>query len=202
MRSYITILLLLLALLVCGHIRSLAWPVQFTDSEAHRLFNGKIGDLTGDGQVATINSECHGFSTGPTDDGKRFAGFDLSPYNASSEFHLYFVFPELTAGQIIVTNTESGIVDVWLFRSDNNYSNEVFVVRHDAAQLVGRGGQKLMGRVSIRWKNDADFVIGADLACATNRSIWAHGEFVGSTKTKLNPIIWEWPAILLKGESK
>ena len=60
----------------------------------------------------------------------------------------------------------------------------------------------MIGRVAIKWNSDADFVIGADLTLPENKSTWARGEFVGDTKTKLNPILYEWPAILLFQESK
>jgi hypothetical protein len=202
MRCSFLIISLLVTVSACSSTQDTAGQLQGTVKEITRQFSGKVGDLKGDGQVATINSQCRGFARGPTDDGKYYAGFDLSPYNATSEFHLYFIFPVLPAGQVIVTNTESRIVDVWLFRSDNNYSNDVFVVRHNEEQLLRRGGQKMAGRVAIRWSSDADFVIGADVALGTNSSTWARGEFVGSTKTKLNPMLWEWPAILIFRESK
>jgi hypothetical protein len=194
--------MLLFAISMCGCTQDTAGQLPGTVREATRRFSGTIGNFVGDGQTATINSECKGFEIGPTDDGKYYAGFDLSPNNASNEFHLYCIFPSLAAGKVVVTNTESRVVDVWLFTSDNNYSNSVFVVKHDEEQMIRRGGQKMAGQVAIKWNSDADFVIGVDVVLHKKNSTWARGEFVGSTKTKLNPILWEWPAILIQRESK
>jgi hypothetical protein len=186
-------------------MKNTAYGFEGTVQVITRKFNGKIGNLKGDGQVTTINSECRGFGRGPTDDGKYWAEFDLTPGGPNqprTEFHLYFIFPPLPAGQILVTNTESGVVDVWLFRSDENYSNIVYVVKGNQAQLRQRGGEQMTGRVAIKWNSDSDFVIGADLALPKDKSTWARGEFVGNSETKLNPILYDWPAVLLFQESK
>ena len=154
----------------------------------------------------TLNSECRGFGRGPTDDGKYWAEFDLTPggpTNPPTEFHLFFIFPTLPTGQILVTNTESRAVDVWFFRSDANYSNVVCVITKNNQELLKqRGGEKMTGRVAIKWNSDADFVIGADLTLPENSSTWARGEFVGDAKTELNPVLYDWPAVLLFQESK
>lgn len=161
-----------------------------------RKFNGTVGNLLGDGRVTTLNSECRGFGRGPTDDGKYWAEFDLTPggpTNPPTEFHLFFIFPTLPTGQILVTNTESRAVDVWFFRSDANYSNVVCVIKNNQELLKQRGGEKMTGRVAIKWNSDADFVIGADLTLPENSSTWARGEFVGDAKTELNPVLYDWP---------
>lgn len=178
---------------------------QGTHLHITRQFAGKIGNLKGDGQVATVNSLCRGFGSGPTDDGKRLIQFDLTPSGPNTpptEFHVYFVAPLLPAGQVLITNTESRIVQVWFFRSDKDYSNDVFIKQNNLEQLRQRGGEEMSGRVAVKWNSDADFVIGADLSLPTDNSVWVKGEFVGSTKTKLNPILYEWPAMLLFQESK
>jgi hypothetical protein len=176
-----------------------------THLEITRQFTGKIGNLKGDGQVATINSECRGFGSGPTDDGRHLVQFDLTPSGPDTppaEFHLYFIVPPLPAAQILVTNTEPSSVDVWFFRNDKNYYNDFYIVKNDQEQLHQRGGERMTGRVAIKWNSDADFVIGANLTLPEDKSTWVRGEFVGSTKTKLNPMLYEWPAILLFQESK
>jgi hypothetical protein len=176
-----------------------------TVKEITRQFNGKIGNLKGNDQVVEMNSECRGFGSGPANDGKHLVQFDLTPRGPDTpaiEFHLYFVVPPLPAGQILVTNTESSAVDVWFFRSDKNYSNNVYIAKNDQEQLRERGGERMTGRVAIKWNNDADFVIGADLTLPKDNSTWVRGEFVGSTKTKLSPILYEWPAILIFKEPK
>jgi hypothetical protein len=193
-------------LIGCGFTeKSKADGFQGTIQIITRKFNGKIGNLAGDGKVQTINSECRGFGRGPTDDGKYWAEFDLTPRgptNPPTEFHLFFIFPALPTGQILVTNTESRAVDVWFFRSDANYSNVVFIIKDNQTLIRQRGGEKMTGRVAIKWNSDADFVIGADLTLPENSSTWARGEFVGDAKTKLNPILYDWPAVLLFQESK
>jgi hypothetical protein len=176
-----------------------------THLEITRQFTGKIGNLKGDGQVATINSECRGFGSGPTDNSKHLVQFDLTPRGPDTppaEFHVYFIVPPLPAGQILVTNTESGTVDVWFFRNDKNYYNDFYIIKNNQEQLRQRGGERMSGKVAIKWNSDADFVIGADLTLPEDKLTWVRGEFVGSTKTKLNPLLYEWPAILLFQESK
>jgi hypothetical protein len=185
--------------------KSIAGGFQGTVQVITRKFNGKIGNLTGDGKVQTINSECRGFGRGPTKDGKYFTEFDLTPSgptNPPAEFHVYFIFPDLSTRQTLITNTESQAVDVWLFRSDANYSNIVCVIKGDQELLHQRGGEKMTGRVAIKWNSDSDFVIGADLTLARTNSTWLRGEFVGDSRTKLNPILYDWPAVLLFQESK
>jgi hypothetical protein len=202
MRPSSRIALHFVAILACIGGQTACRQVPGTVEETTRKFCGQIGDLQGDGKIVSINSRCRGFARGPTDDGKYYAGFYLSPYSATNEFHLYFIFPLLPAGQVIVTNTESGVAEVWLFRNDNNYSNDVFVVKHNERQMLQRGGQKMTGKVGIKWGSDADFVIGVDATLTNDSSTWAYGEFVGSLNTKLDPLLWEWPAILIKRESK
>ena len=211
MRFFLLILSFLTALLNCGC--STNFPSQVDDTgrlhvtqlEITRQFNGKIGNLLGDGQIATVNYECRGFGCGPTEDGKYRVEFELTPggpHEPSTKFQLFFVFPRLPAGQVLVTNTEARIIDAWFFRSDRNWANDVFIVKNDQGQIIEHGGKRMTGRVAIKWNSDRDFVIGADLALPEDISTWVRGEFVGSTKTKLNPILYEWPAILLFQESK
>jgi len=181
------------------------YGLQGTVHEISRKFNGKIGNLMGDGKITTLNSECRGFGRGPAGDGKYWAEFDLTPTGPNeppTEFHLYFVFQPLRPRQMLITNTDSNIVGVWLFRSDKNYSNTSYIVRNIPEQLHQRGGEKMTGRVAIKWNTDADFVIGANLTMDKDKSTWVQGEFVGSTKTKLNPMLYDWPTILLFQESK
>src|SRR5665647_2668649 len=161
---------------------------QGTVQHITRKFNGKVGNLKGDGQVIAVNSECRGFGRGPMQAGKYAVQFDLTPSGPNTppaEFHLYFIFPALPTGQILVTNTESRVVDVWFSRSNKDYNNNF------------RNGERMAGRVAIKWNSDSDFVIGADLTLPKDNSTWVHGEFVGNSETKLNPILYDWPAVLL-----
>ena len=154
----------------------------------NRKFDGKIGNLLGDDQVAAMNSECRGFGRGPTDDGKYWAEFDLTPggpTNPPTEFHLFFIFPAMPAGQILITNTQSRAIDAWFFRSDSNYYNNFYVIKDNQEMLRQRGGERMTGQVSIKWNSDADFVIGADLTLPENNSTWVRGEFVGNVTTNI-----------------
>jgi len=194
MRYVLLILFFSSALLISG-----------CSSVVTRQFNGKIGNLEGNGHITAINSECRGFGKGPTGDGKYYAAFDLTPMGPNdppTEFYLYFIFPLIPKGQIVLTKTETRTVSAWFFRSDKDYANDFFVSKNDEDQLLKRGGQLMVGRVAIKWESDADFVIGADLALPNDNSTWLRGEFVASTKTRLNAITYEWPAILLFQESK
>ena len=156
--------------------------------ETNRKFDGKIGNLRGDNRVIAINSECRGFGRGPTDDGKYWAYFDLTPRgptNPPNEFHLFFIFPPLPAEQILATNTQSRVIDAWFFRSDANYSNIVYVIKDNQDLLRQRGGERMTGQVSIKWNSDADFLIGADLTLPENNSTWVRGDFIGNVTTNI-----------------
>jgi hypothetical protein len=158
--------------------------------EINRKFDGKIGNLLGNSQAIAISSEFRGFGRGPTDDGKYWAYFDLTPggpANPPAEFHLYFVFPAMPAGQILATNTQSRAVDAWFFRSDDNYSNNVFVIKDDQELMSQRGGMRMAGQVRIIWKSDADFDIGADLTLPDDKTTWVRGKFIGNVTTD---IVW------------
>ena len=176
-----------------------------THQKIARIFNGKIGNLIGDGKVALINSECRGFGRGPTDDDQYWAEFDLTPVGPNEppiKCQVFFIFPLASKGQVFVTNTESQVVNVWFFREDKNYENTFLAIHNNQEKLLQHGGERLAGRVAIKWNSDSDFVIGADLVLPKDHSTWLQGEFVGSSKTRLNPILYEWPAILLFQESK
>ena len=209
-RSYL-ISSLLVALVFCGcATRS---PNQVNDTghfhgsvqKITRQFNGKVGNGNGDGQVVAINSECRGFGRGQTDTGRYYAQFDLtpsSPDDPPTKFQLSFIFPASLAGQVLITNTEAHVIDVWLFKRDANYANGFYVAKDNEEQLRQRGGEKMSGKVAVKWNSDADFVIGVDLVLPGDKSTWVRGEFVGSSKAKLNPLLYEWPAIVLFQESK
>jgi hypothetical protein len=178
---------------------------QLTAVELTRKFNGKIGNLAGDGKVAIINSECRGFGSGQTQDGMHYAQFDLAPRtpnNIATKFQVFCVFPEILRGQILVTNTEPGNLVVWLFKEDPDYSNTILIERNAQKEVLGRGGIKMAGRVAVKWNSDADFVIGVDLKCPGDEATWLQGEFVASKQRELNPILYEWPAVLLFQQAK
>ena len=81
---------------------------------------------------------------------------------------------------------------------DFNWSD--FTMSGDPEQLHQRGGEQLGGRVAVRWKSNADFYIGVDLAAGDVGSTSLRGEFVGYTETKFDPnVLWQGPAMLLFG---
>jgi hypothetical protein len=96
-----------------------------------------------------------------------------------TEFHIYFIAPTLPAGQILVTNTESSVVEVWFFRSDKDYYNEFYIKKNNQEQMRQRGGERMTGRVAIKWNNNGDFVIGADLDLPKDNSIGSSTFVVG-----------------------
>ena len=168
------------------------YGIQWTVQDVTRKYNGKIGNLLGDGQVTAINSQCRGFGRGPAAGGKYSVAFDLTPggpTNPPMEFHLCFIFPVMPAGQILVTNTASRAVEVLFSRSDADHPGQ-------------HSGERMTGRVAIKWNSDSDFVIGADLTLPDDASTWVRGEFVGTTKTNINPILYDWPAVLLFHQSR
>ena len=206
MRCLLLVPVFLVSLLSCGcKSTNKSDGIKLTVPEITRKFNGKIGNLLGDGQIVAINSECRGFGRGPSADGNYWAYFDLTPdgpTNPPAECHIFFVFPAMPAGQILVTNTQSRAITAWFFRSDPNYLNEAYVTKDNQEMLRQRGGKRMTGRVAIKWNSDADFVIGADLTLPEDSSTWVRGEFVGDTRLKLNPILYDWPAILIFQESR
>ncbi|MDB6029641.1 MAG: hypothetical protein JWM68_5864 [Verrucomicrobiales bacterium] len=70
----------------------------------------------------------------------------------------------------------------------------------DPEQLRQHGGQRLEGRVAVRWESNADFNIVVNLCAGDADSTSLRGEFVGHTKTKFSPsVLWLGPAMLLFG---
>lgn len=156
-------------------------------------FHGELRNVNRDGRIETIRHQIPGYCSGPSRDGGRFVGFALP----TSEFSVFLFHPALATGQTLITNTGSPQVDAWLLRGRMlDWSD--FVRSGDPEQLRQRGGERLEGRVAVRWKSNADFYIGVNLTADGSTSL--RGEFVGYTKTKVDPsVLWQGPAMLLFG---
>jgi len=158
-------------------------------------FHGEARNIKPGGQIETIRDQIPGYCSGPSRDGGRFVGFSLPTH----EFSVFLFHPTLAAGQTLVTNTGSERLDVWLLRG-RVLDCLKFVRSGDPEQLRQQGGERLEGRVAVRWKSNADFYIGVDLTAGDVGSTSLRGEFVGYTKTEVDPsVLWQGPAMLLFG---
>ena len=202
MRHPRLILSLLSILTICGCATKSDDSDGFvgTVREAHRCFKGKVGSLAGNGQVTAVNAECLGFGQGPAGSGRYWVEFDLTPSGPEEQrgqFKVLFIFPRQSTGQTIITNGAQPDVEAWLVRSDKSDLNIMLGAMDHGGKSFNGAGEQMTGRVVIRWHDDDDFVIGADLVLPKDHSTWVRGEFVGTTNTRINPILWEWPALLL-----
>ena len=158
-------------------------------------YHGEVRNIKRDEQIATIRDQIPGYCSGPSRDGGRFVGFFL-PMRG---FSLFVFHPALARGQTLVTNTGSQQVSAWLLRGHEFTGSDV-VRSGDPEELRQHGGERLEGRVAVRWRSNADFYIGVDLAAGDVGSTSLRGEFVGYTETKADPnVLWLGPAMLLFG---
>lgn len=145
-------------------------------------FRGQARNMRRDGSNETLRCEIPGYCSGPSASGGQFVGFGLP----TQGFSLFLFYPALGTPAILATNTQPPSVDAWLIRS-NAYPWSAVCTCGDPENLRILGGEQLGGRVTVRWKSNADFRIAVDLAANDAASAAIDGEFVGYTRTKFDP---------------
>jgi hypothetical protein len=145
-------------------------------------FHGEARNMRRDNRSETLRCNIPAYCSGPSVAGGQFVGFDLP----TQGFSLFLFYPRLAPSQSLATNTAPPSVDAWLIRS-NAYTWSAAVQCGNTEELRLLGGERLGGRVAVRWKSNADFVIGVDLAATNGEPTAIDGEFVGYTHTKFDP---------------
>jgi hypothetical protein len=135
-----------------------------------------------DSRSETLHCDIGGYCCGPSVAGGQFVGFSLS----AQGFTLFVFYPRLSASENFATNTAPPLVDAWLIRTNSRpWSDARKCGNPEELRLLG--GERLAGRVTARWRSNADFRIAVDLAANDVAQTGIEGEFVGYTKTRFDP---------------
>ncbi|MEI6781162.1 MAG: hypothetical protein WCQ21_09615 [Verrucomicrobiota bacterium] len=145
-------------------------------------FRGEARNMRRDGRSETLQCDIPGYCSGPSAAGGQFVGFGLP----TQGFSIFLFYPKLAPTQSLATNTSPPSVDAWLVRS-NAYPWSDASKCENPEELRLLGGERLAGRVAVRWKSNADFLIAVDLAATNGAPATIDGEFVGYTHTKFDP---------------
>ncbi|MEI8043683.1 MAG: hypothetical protein WCL11_19900 [Verrucomicrobiota bacterium] len=130
----------------------------------------------------TLQCDIPGYCSGPSVAGGQFVGFGLP----TQGFTLFVFYPSLAASENFATNTAPPLVDAWVIRTNTHAWSDARACG-DPEELRLLGGERLAGRVAVRWKSNADFRIAVDLASNDAVATGIEGEFVGYTKTRFDP---------------
>lgn len=144
-------------------------------------FRGEVRNLKQDGKTEVIHQKMAGYSSGPSREKGRYLGF-------GSKFSVFFFHPELPPTQTFGTKTNLQQVDVWLVRR-GEYLHDSFSSRGlEAEQLRQLGGERLEGRVTVRWNDSSDFNIEVDVAASDGSLTSMRGKFVGRREPEFAPM--------------
>jgi len=173
------------SLLKCGPIAIVAVLAIFCcgcTTTIENDFHGEARNINSDNQTVTLRCDIPGYCDGPSAQGGHFVGFEFP----AEQFYLFLFYPKTVPGRSFIGSTEPPESDAWLIRG-NDYDWCNFVESGELDELRRHGGQRLRGRVAVRWKDNADFNIVINLAATNGDTTSLNGEFAGYTRTKFDP---------------
>jgi len=145
-------------------------------------FRGETRNVRRDARNEQLQCDIPGYCSGPSTVGGHFVGFGLP----TQGFSVFLFYPKLEASESLTTNTAPPLVDAWLIRTNTYpWSDARKCTNPEEIRLLG--GERLTGRIAVKWKSNADFRIGVDLAANDTVPTGIEGEFVGYTKTRFDP---------------
>lgn len=146
-------------------------------------FHGEANNIKGDNKTEMLQCDIPGYCYGPSVGGGEFVGFGL-PTNG---FSFFLFYPRSSSREGLATNTDPPSVDAWLIRTNGFYDWSRLLKSGDPQILGLAGGQRLSGRVIVRWRDNSDFNIVVDLAGNNGDATSVRGEFAGYTQSKFDP---------------